>query len=340
MGFLNSGANMRRREFIAGLGGAGVIARPAGIYAQSSQAKRIGVLILYSQSDPQSQRCVTAFENGMKELGWLVGRNLQIDYRFGISSPALAQAGASALLNPPPDLILAHGTSAVQAAQQATHTIPIIFTGVSEPASLGVVAGIARPGGNTTGFSNLEPSVGGKWFELLIEVAPVVKRVAVLFNPVSAPVAGPLFYNSIETAAQKHLVETVMAPVRDAAEIEAVVTRQGNQLGGGMIALPDPFLSSHNKQITALAAANRLPTTYPFGFYVVAGGLISYGPDIPDEFRRAAAYADRIFKGERAGNLPVQQPIKFNLAINLKTAHALGITISPALLARADEVIE
>jgi putative ABC transport system substrate-binding protein len=328
---------MKRRDFITLVGGAA--AWPVAARAQSSARRRIGVLILYSQGDPQSQRCVTAFEEGMKELGWTVGRNLEIDYRFGISSPASAQTSVSTLLSPPPDLMLAHGISAVQAAQKTTHTIPIIFTGVSEPVFLGVVASLARPGGNATGFSNLEPSVGGKWFELLKEIAPTVKQVAVLFNPASAPSA-PLFYNSIEAAAREHLVGAVMAPVHDAPGIEAVVMQLARGSGGGMIALPDPFLSSHNKQIVTLAAANRLPTTYPFGFYVLAGGLVSYGPDIPDEFRRAAAYADRIFRGERSGDLPVQQPIKFNLTINLKTARALAITMPPTLLGRADEVIE
>jgi len=280
---------------------------------------------------------MTAFEEGMKNFGWTIGRNLQIDYRFEISTPVAAQAATSKLLNPAPDLILAHGTSAVQAAQQATQTIPIVFTGVSEPVSLGFVASLASPGGNTTGFSNLEPSVGGKWFELLKELAPAIKRVAVLFNPVATP-AAPSFFRAIEVAGHGHLVE--MAPVQNAAEIEAVVTRLGNERDCGMITLPDPFLSSHNKQIAALAAANRLPATYPFAFYVVAGGLVSYGPDIPDEFRRAATYVDRIFRGEKPGDLAVQQPIKFNLAINLRTARTIGITVAPTLLARADEVIE
>ena len=328
---------MRRRDFLGILGGA-VAARPLAAHAQRGErVRRIAALILYSQSDPQSQRCVTAFEEGMKEFGWTVGRNLQIEYHFGISSP-VTQKVASTLLGPTPDLVLAHGTSAVQAAQQTTHTIPIIFTGVSEPVSLGLVTSLASPGGNMTGFSNLEPSVGGKWFELLKEIAPTVNRVAVLFNP--ATPRASLFYKSIEAAVQGHLVGTAMAPVRNVTEIEAVLTQLGAEPGTGMIVLPDPFLSSHNKQIVTLAAVNRLPATYPFGFYVVAGGLVSYGPDIPDQFRRAASYVDRILKGEKPGVLPVQQPIKYNLAVNLEAAKALGLALPPTLLARADEVIE
>ena len=329
-----------RRQFISALGGA-ALTWPFAARAQQppERVRRIGALILYSENDPQSRRCGTAFEQGMDKLGWTVSRNLQIDYRFGISDLASGQLAATELLSLAPDLMLAHGVSAVRAAQQATHTTPIIFTGASEPVSLGFVASLANPGGNTTGFTNLEPSVGGKWLELLKEIAPNVTHVAVLFNPATNP-AFPLFYRSIETAAPKFAVETIMTPVGEAADIEAVMTRLGREPGSGLIVPPDTFLSNHNKLIVELAAHNRLPAIYPFKLYAPAGGLVAYGPDVPDEFRRAAAYVDRIFRGERPGDLPVQQPIKFELVINIKTAKTLGLTVPQTLLATADEVID
>jgi putative tryptophan/tyrosine transport system substrate-binding protein len=328
-----------RREFVAGLGGA-TLAWPLAARAQQpNQMRRIGALILYSENDPQSRRCVTAFQQGMEKLGWTIGRNLQIDYRFGISDLASAQLATKELLSLAPNLMLAHGVSAVRAAQQATHTVPIIFTGASEPVALGFVASLANPGGNTTGFSNLEPSVGGKWLELLKEIAPNVTHVAVLYNPAVNP-GFPLFYRSIEAAAPKFAVETIMTPVGEAADIEAVMTRLGGEQGSGLIVPPDTFLNNHNELIVELATRNRLPATYPFEHYAAAGGLIAYGPDIPDEFRRAAAYVDRIFRGERPGDLPVQQPIKFELVINIKTAKAFGLTVPNSLLVTADEVIE
>ena len=330
---------IKRRQFISALGAAAAWPLTARAQQPPERVRRIGALILYSENDPQSRRCGTAFEQGMEKLGWTVGRNLQIDYRFGISDVALAKLATTELLSLAPDLMLAHGVSAVRAAQQATHTIPIIFTGASEPVSLGFVASLANPGGNTTGFTNLEPSVGGKWLELLKEIAPNVTHVAVLFNPATNP-AFPLFYRSIEAAAPKFAVETIMTPVGEAADIEAVMTKLGREPGSGLIVPPDTFLNNHNKLIVELAARNRLPATYPFEHYAAAGGLVAYGPDIPDEFRRAAAYVDRIFRGERPGDLPVQQPINFELVINIKTAKALGLTVPQNLLVGADEVIE
>jgi putative tryptophan/tyrosine transport system substrate-binding protein len=328
-----------RREFMACLGGAAAAWPLAARAQQPERMRRIGAMILYSENDPQSRRVVTAFEQGMEKLGWTVGRNLQIDYRFGISEPASAQRATTELLNLAPDLMLAQSPSALRAAQQATHTIPIVFTAVSEPVALGFVASLAHPGGNTSGFTNLEPSVGGKWLELLKEIAPNVTHVAVMANPAVTP-AFSLFYRSIEAAAARFAVETTMAPVGEAAEIEAVMTRLGREPGSGLILPPDTFVAFHYKLIAELAARNRLPAIYPFGYYAAAGGLITYGPDIPDEFRRAAAYVDRIFRGERPGDLSVQQPIKFELVINLKTAKALGLHVPQTLLALADEVIE
>ena len=329
-----------RRQFISAVACA-TLTWPFAARAQKAPegVRRIGALILYSENDPQSRRCGSAFEQGMEQFGWTLGRNLQIDYRFGISDLALAQLATTELLSLAPDLVLAHGVSAVRAAQQATQTIPIVFTGASEPVALGFVASLANPGGNTTGFTNLESSVAGKWLELLKETAPNVTQVAVLFNPATNPVF-PLFYSSIEAAAPKFAVATIMSPVGEVADIEAVLTRLGREPGSGLIVPPDTFLNSHNQLIVQLAGRNRLPGIYPFKHYAAEGGLIAYGPDIPDEFRRAAVYADRIFRGEKPGELPVQQPVKFELVINLKTAKALGLTVPSTLLATADDVIE
>jgi putative tryptophan/tyrosine transport system substrate-binding protein len=222
---------------------------------------------------------------------------------------------------------------------QATNTMPIVFVAVTEPIAQGFVASLAHPGGNTTGFGNFEPSVGAKWLELLREIAPRVTRVAFMFNPEASPVA-PVFVPSAEAAAPKFGMEMIIAPVHGPAEIEAVTTSVGREPGGGLIVPPDTFMALHYKRIVDLAARYQLPAIYAFRFYATAGGLVSYGPDIVDEFQRAASYVDRIFRGEKAGDLPVQQPTKFELVINLKTARALGLDISPMLLARADEVIE
>ncbi|MFZ1088138.1 MAG: ABC transporter substrate-binding protein [Xanthobacteraceae bacterium] len=210
---------------------------------------------------------------------------------------------------------------------------------VSEPVAQGFIASLAHPGGNITGFTNLEPSLGGKWLELLKEIAPNVTHVAFMFNPASSPVT-PQFYRSVEAAAPKFAVETVIAPVHEPAEIEAVLTRLGREPGGGLILPPDTFLSFHYKLIANLTARHRLPSINPFGYYAAAGGLLAYGPNIPDEFRRAAEYVDRIFRAEKPGDLPVQQPIKFELVINLKIAKAIGLNVPQTLLVAADEVIE
>jgi putative tryptophan/tyrosine transport system substrate-binding protein len=235
-------------------------------------------------------------------------------------------------------LTLANAVSAVRGAQQATRTVPIVFTGVSEPVTQGFVSSVARPGGNTTGFTNLEPSVGGKWVELLTEIAPVT-RVAVLFNPASTSTALQ-FVHSVETAAAKLGLGTVQARIHELADIEPVLTGLGHEPVVGLILPPDTFTGFHHKLIVELAARYRLPAIYPFGYFAAAGGLVSYGPDVTDQFRRATAYVDRIFRGEAPGDLPVQQPTKFEFVINLKTAKALGLTVPNTLLVAADQVIE
>ena len=330
---------MKRREFITLLGGAAAAWPLAARAQQPDRVRRIGVLMVLAESDSQSQRRITAFQEGLEKLGWTVGRNLAIDYRWGVSDPEAARATTSELLSLAPDLILANAISALRGAQQATHTVPIVFTGVSEPVAQGFVASLARPGGNTTGFTNLEPSVGGKWVELLKDIAPRVTRVAVMFNPASTSIAAQ-FVDSVEEAAVKFGLETVEARVHAFAEIEAVLTRLGSAPGVGLILPPDTFTGFHHKAIVELAARYRLPAIYPFGYFAAAGGLVSYGPDVTDQFRRAATYVDRIFRGEMPGDLPVQQPTKFEFVINLRAAKALGLTVPDKLVVAADEVIE
>jgi putative ABC transport system substrate-binding protein len=330
---------IERRKFIAALGGAAVGWPLAADAQQSDRIMRIGALIVFAENDPQSQRCITSFEERIGKLGWTVGRNLRIDYRFGVSDPSSAQSAAVELLALAPDLILAQAVPAVGAAQRATHAIPIVFIGISEPITLGFVASLAHPGGNITGFTNLEPTVGGKWLELLKVIAPNVTRVAFMLNPESSAVL-PLFYHSVEAAAPRLAVETSMVPVHEPADIEAAMTRLASEPGGGLILPVDPFVNSHYKFIAELAARNRLPVIAAFSYFTTGGGLISYGPNIPDEFRRAATYVDRIFHGEKPGDLAVQQPIKFEMTINLKTAKALGLTVPQTLLVAADAVIE
>jgi putative tryptophan/tyrosine transport system substrate-binding protein len=329
---------VNRREFIT-LAGSAVGWPLAARAQQSGRVKRIGALMNFSASDPQSRARVAAFENGLENLGWIIGRNVLIDYRWYMGDDALARAASAELLGLSPDLILANSVNAVRAAQHATEAIPIVFTAVSEPVAQGFVASLAHPGGNITGFTNLEPSVAAKWIELLKEIAPNVTRVAVMFNPQSSA-AGPLFVRSAEAASSKFSVETIEAPVLQPSDIDAVMARLGRAPGGGLIFPPDTFTSSQRKLIVDLTAREKLPAIYAFRDFSAEGGLVSYGPDVPDQFRRAASYVDRVFRGEKPADLPVQQPTKFEFVINLKTAKALGLTIPPSVLALADEVIE
>jgi putative ABC transport system substrate-binding protein len=329
---------MRRREFITLIGGAAVW--PFAVGAQQPEpVRRIGVLGVTLENDPQSSRRAIAFQEGLEKLGWTVGRNLQIDYRWDASDNERARAAAEQLISLGPEVVVANSPPAVRGTRQVSRTLPIVFVAVSEPLALGLVASLAKPGGNITGFTNLEPSVAGKWLELLKEIAPGVKRAAFMFNLEASPLA-PLFFRSAGTAASKFGVEPIVINVREVAEIEAAMTKLGREPGAGLILPPDTFTAANHKLIVELALRNRLPAIAPFQYFAAAGGLISYGPDVVDQFRRAASYVDRILRGEKAGDLPVQQPTKFELAINLKTAKALGLSVPPSLLARADEVIE
>jgi ABC-type uncharacterized transport system substrate-binding protein len=331
---------MRRREFIRTLGGA-VVAWPLAARAQQSeQMRRIGVLMGYAENDPEGEARVAAFREGLQNLGWVEGRNIRIDTRWATPGDAESrQRFAQELVALRPDLILSHGTPTTATLLQQTRTIPILFAGVSDPVGSGFVASFPRPGGNVTGFITMEPTMAGKWLELLKEIAPRVARVALLFNPATAPYA-EYWLNPFKAAAASFALEAIVAPVRDTSELESVLAAQAREPNGGLIAIPDTFLAAHRAEVTSLAARYRLPAVYAFRYFADVGGLMSYGSDQIDDYRRSATYADRILKGAKPSEFPVQAPIKFELVINLKTAKALGLTVPPMLLARADEVIE
>jgi putative ABC transport system substrate-binding protein len=326
---------MRRREFIA-LGGGAAVVLPRAAQAQlPEQGRRIGVLFPGAEGDPYYSPRTTALREVLKELGWVEGRNVRFEYRWTQADPDRNQAYAVELVGLAPDVILAAGTPPVRALRQSTSTIPIVFLSVSDPVGDGFVASLAKPGGNSTGFSNYDPSMVGKWLQLLKEIAPNTKRIAVIFNPDTAPHA--IFLPSIVAAAPSLGVDAVPVQVRNGPEIENSIAALGREQTVGLLAIPDAFTVNQRDLLTTLTARHRLPAIYPFPAFC---GLISYGVDNVDQYRRAASFIDRILKGARPGDLPVQQPTKFELVINLKTAKALGIAISPALLARADEMIE
>jgi putative ABC transport system substrate-binding protein len=329
---------MRRRNLISLIGVA--VAWPLVAHAQQGVGmRRIGALILTAENDTLTRERIAALLQGLSKFNWTIGHNLEIDYCWGIADSERARVAAAELMERSPDLIFAHSVSAARAAQQATRTIPIVFTAVSEPIQLGLVPNLARPGGNITGFANLEPSVGGKWLELLKEIAPSIRRVAVMFNPASTAVAAQ-FVRSVQEAAPKYGLEVVEARINSAAEIETVIATVGHEASTAVIMLPDTFLSLNQKLVLEAVARHRLPAIYPFRYVAAAGGLMCYGPDITDQFRRSGEYIDRIFRGESPGNLPVQQPVKFDFVINLKTAKALGLTVPTSMQQLADEVIE
>jgi putative ABC transport system substrate-binding protein len=306
---------------------------------QPGQVRRIGMLMAYAENDAQGQAYIAVFRERLEKLGWAEGRNIRIDHRWGALDPDSSQRLAKELVALQPDLILSHNTPTTAALVRQTRTIPIVFAIASDPVGSGFVASIARPGGNVTGFNNLDPPMVGKWLQLLNEIAPRVTRVALLFNPTTAPYAQN-YLSTFQAVAASLAMEAIAAPVRDTSEIESAITAQGREPNGGLVAITDAYLIAHRAQIASLAARYRLPAIYPFRVFIGAGGLLSYGNDLVDAFRRAADYVDRILKGEKPAELPVQAPTKFELVINLKTAKALGLTVPPSLLARADEVIE
>jgi ABC-type uncharacterized transport system substrate-binding protein len=327
-----------RRKFLATLGGAAVTWPLAARAQQGERVRRMGVLMGMTADDPESQVRLAAFAQGLQQLGWTVGQNIQIDYRWGGGNAEMMRKNATELIALAPDIILAHSSTALTPLLQATRTIPIVFTTVADPVGAGYVDSLARPGGNVTGFSNFEYTIGGKWLELLKEIAPRVTRVAVLRE--SAIAAGPGQFGVIQAAAPAMGVEVFPVDVRNADEIERAVTAFAQSSNSGLIVSASPGAALHRDLIITLAARHKLPAVYPYRYVVAAGGLLSYGPDFADQFRRAASYIDRILKGEKPADLPVQAPTKYELVINLKTARALGLDVPPTLLARADEVIE
>jgi putative tryptophan/tyrosine transport system substrate-binding protein len=331
---------VNRRKFFTLLGGAAIAWPLAARAQQGERVRQIGVLMAFAESDHGAQSWVAAFREELGKLGWTEGRNIEINTRWATADVEAMQQFAKELVALQPDSILTSSTPATAAMLQQTRTIPIIFVWVADPVGSGFVASLSRPGGNATGFTPIEGSLGGKWVELLKEIAPRVVRVSLLFNPVMATFLED-YLNPFKAAAASLGVEAIIGPVHDTSELESVIAAQAHESNsGGFLVIPDAFTIGHRADITLLAARYRVPAVYWSRSFAELGGLISYGPDAIEPYRRAASYADRILKGAKPSELPVEAPVKFELVINLKTAKALGLEIPPMLLARADEVIE
>ena len=328
---------MRRREFITLIGSAAVV--PLVARAQPSESiRRVGVLMSTAADDREGQARIAAFRQGLQKLGWIEGQNVRLDIRWGGGDADLDRRFAAELVALTPDVILATASSTVAALQGATRTVPVVFAHAVDPVAAGFVDSLARPGGNATGFVLFEYGISAKWLELLKEIAPSVTRAGVLRDPAMA--AGTGQFGALQSVAPSFGVELSPVNVRDAGEIERVVTAFARSSNGGLIVTASPLATLHRDLIVALAARHKLCAVYNLRLFVTAGGLISYGSDVPDLLRRAAGYVDRILKDEKPADLPVQAPTKFEMVVNIKTARALGITVPPSLLARADEVIE
>jgi putative ABC transport system substrate-binding protein len=330
---------MRRRDFITLLGGAAAV-WPLAARAQPGELlRRIGVLMAFAEGDPGGQARVAAFRESLQKLGWAEGRNVRIDTRWAGADVASIERAAKELVALQPDLILSNSTPTTAALLRQTRTIPIVFVVVSDPVGSGFVASFPRPGGNATGLTSIEPTIAGKWLELLREIAPRVNRVAILFNPTTATYAD-YFLNPFKAAAASFGVEAVIASVRDGSELESVISVHAREPNAGLVVMTDSFTSVYRVEIISLAARYRLPAIYPYRFFAELGGLLSYGNDLLDNFRRVAVYADRILKGAKPSELPIQAPVKFEMVINMKTAKALGLDVPVQLQQLADKVIE
>jgi putative ABC transport system substrate-binding protein len=330
---------VKRRQFIAGLGGAAawpLVARAQ----QGDRVRRIGVLIPGDENDPVTKPRLSAFTQALADLGWTDGRNVRMDLRWAGNNINRMRALAQELVGLQPDIILTNGTLPTAALQRETRMIPIIFANAADPVASGIVARLDRPSGNVTGFANLEATLGGKWLELLSEIAPGLKMVAIMFDPAGTTPAS-VYMPSFETAARSLKVVPVIAPVHNEGEIEAAIIALGREPGGGLVVIPSgPRTATRRMPIISAAARNHIPAVYGFSYYARDGGLLTYGPDVVDNFRRAASYVDRILHGAKPAELPVQLPTKFEMVVNLKTAKALGLTVPQSILLRADEVIE
>jgi putative ABC transport system substrate-binding protein len=328
---------MKRREFIAGLGSA--VAWPMVAQAQQGdRVRRIGVLMPGDENDPVRKTYVSAFTQALADLGWTDGRNARMDIRW-FGNDINRSLAAQELVSSQPDIIVTNGNPATGAVRRETRTIPIVLTAVADLLVSGIVARVNQPGGNITGFALYEPTLPGKWLELLSEIAPGLKQAAIIFNPNTA--ATSAYMPSFETAARSLKIAPIIAPVHDDVEIETAISALGREPGGGLVCLPDGgFTLTHRARIISAAARNNLPAVYSQSAFVKDGGLLTYGPDLVDNYRRAATYVDRILRGEKPGDLPVQYPVKYEMTVNLKTAKALGLTVPQSILLSADEVIE
>jgi putative ABC transport system substrate-binding protein len=331
---------LRRREFITGLGGAAA-AWPIAVRAQMPGAmRRVVVLMTNSESDVEAQANLGSFKQELMTLGWTEGGNIRIDIRWADANVDRMQTLSKELLELKPDVILAHTTPVTAAFRRQTRTIPIVFVIVSDPEGAGFVESLSHPGTNITGFVNIEASMGGKWLQLLMEIAPSVKRAAIMFNPDSAPGSGSYFMPTFEAAARSLKVAPISTPVHSDTEIDRVLASFQGENIDGLVVMTDSFNLVHRTQIVSLAERHAIPTVYAETVYVKVGGLVSYGEDAKDIFRRAAPYVDRILRGAKPSDLPVQLPNKMEMAVNLKTARALGLTVPSSILLRADEVLE
>jgi len=327
---------MNRREFITLLGG-GAAAWPLAARAQQGDSvPRIGVLMPYAENEPVAKARLSAFTRALADLGWIDGRNVRMDLRWAGSDINRIRALAQELVGLQPDIIVTNGTPTIAALQQGTRTIPIVFAGLGDPVVSSIVPRLDRPTGNVTGFAGFEASLGGKWLELLSEIAPGLKRAGIMFNPDTA--AASAYMPSLETAARSLKVAPIIAPVQGDGEIETAITALGREPGGGLVVMPG--MVAHRVPIISAAARNNVPAVYPQSFWVRGGGLLSYGPDVVDDWRRAATYVDRILRGAKPAELPVQLPTKFEMVVNLKTAKALGLAVPPSIMLRANEIIE
>jgi putative ABC transport system substrate-binding protein len=328
---------IRRREVITLLGGAATW--PLAAQAQQGdRARRIGVLVPYDENDPESERRVSAFTQALAELKWTDGRNLRIDLHWGGGDSNRIRALAREVVDLRPDIILTSSTTTTVALQRETRTIPIVFATAGDPVASSIVPRLDRPGGNVTGFGSQEASLGGKMLELLSEIAPGLTRAAIMFNPDMPPAS--IFMPPLEAAARSLKIALITAPVRSNAEIETAIIALGREPGGGLVVIGDVFAVAHRASVISAAARNNVPAVYALSEFAKDGGLLSYGVDHIDNWRRAASYVDRILRGEKPGDLPVQLPTKFEMVVNRKTATALGLAIPPSILLRADEVIE
>jgi putative ABC transport system substrate-binding protein len=330
---------MRRREFIALLGGA-ITSQPIPANAQLAARVRTVAVLMGLADDAEARSRLMAFEQGLETEGWSVGQNLRIQYRYAEGDSARMQAFAKELVELNPDCIVGHSTPVVTALMHATRTIPIVFVLVSDPIGGGFVASMARPGGNITGFTILHASIAGKYVSMLKEIVPQLARVALMYNPDSVPDSGTFFSGAFMEAAAQYKARAIIAQVHDPTEIENTITKLGGETGSGLVLVPDNFTTVHRELIISLTARFRIPAIYPYRYFAEAGGLLSYGVDAVDLFRRASEYVSRILRGADPADLPVQAPTKFELVINLRTARALGIVIPRILLAGAEQVIE